>query len=211
MSGRLARVLGRNVRGRSARLLGCGRQPGSIPHLRRILMQAIGLLVCLMTTVGTASEPVPSGDSGYYISSLDHAFIPPPLVADEVVEMPMSATSNLGPSSLVKCIESSKCAPHRIDRTTQPVARAGFPWCISRFARCGVNPREYSAGYVGGGSGKLLGEARCIDEGTWGVDYDGLFFRKKIWKQWSHGRRYQGGTGAYKTDGPKIAHAGRRH
>jgi hypothetical protein len=43
------------------------------------------------------------------------------------------------------------------------------------------------------------------DDGTWGWDYRGLFCRRVI-AGWWHDRRYQGGTGAYQTDGPQLLH-----
>jgi hypothetical protein len=58
--------------------------------------------------------------------------------------------------------------------------------------------------YVGGGSAWHWGEPRKLNEGTWGWDYKGFGLPKHIALQWSHGRRYQGGTGAYKTDGPPV-------
>jgi len=57
--------------------------------------------------------------------------------------------------------------------------------------------------YVGGGLA-CRGEPRHPTEGTWGWDYEGRFFCRRIWLGWGHGRRYQGGTGAYKIDGPKL-------
>jgi hypothetical protein len=62
---------------------------------------------------------------------------------------------------------------------------------------------HYSGSYVGGGS--LFGHhVRCSDAGTWGWDYTPFRpMSSRIFLSWSHGRRYQGGTGNYKTDGPK--------
>jgi hypothetical protein len=41
-------------------------------------------------------------------------------------------------------------------------------------------------------------------EGTWGWDYQG-WLPRWVTLGWWHGR-YQGGTGAYQTDGPKLLH-----
>lgn len=61
-----------------------------------------------------------------------------------------------------------------------------------------------SIGYhVGGGALPHYGEPRLSHEGTWGWDYQGLLPRRVI-HNWWHGRRYQGGTGAYRTDGPYL-------
>jgi hypothetical protein len=54
--------------------------------------------------------------------------------------------------------------------------------------------------YVGGGCA-WRGEPRYPDEGTYGWDYEGCYFARRVWLLWSHGRRYQGGTGAYASDG----------
>lgn len=62
----------------------------------------------------------------------------------------------------------------------------------------------YSGCYVGGGGGLHGHEPRSLNEGTWGWDYQGCFFLRKIWLKWNHGKAYQGGEGAYKTDGPPI-------
>lgn len=63
---------------------------------------------------------------------------------------------------------------------------------------------HYLGYHVGGGAGHpRKAESRQPDEGTWGWDYQGLFPRR-VMLGWWHGRRYQGGTGAYKTDGPRL-------
>jgi hypothetical protein len=88
------------------------------------------------------------------------------------------------------------CAP---DHT---MARAGYPQEISHCAR----PSEthaYVGYYVGGGS-PCLGDHRFANEGTWGWDYQGCLIPRKVFLCWWHGRCYQGGTGAYKTDGPHL-------
>jgi hypothetical protein len=74
---------------------------------------------------------------------------------------------------------------------------------VAKYAKPSNTP-HYCGGYVGGGT-ICKGDPRSLDEGTWGWDYQGCCagFRR-IWLQWSHGRRYQGGTGAYKTDGPPV-------
>ncbi len=62
--------------------------------------------------------------------------------------------------------------------------------------------------YVGGGSGRpLKGEPRRPEEGTWGWDYQGWLIPRRVVLQWWHGRRDQGGAGAYQTVGPKLFHA----
>ena len=72
----------------------------------------------------------------------------------------------------------------------------------SRFARPSDTGR-YIGYYVGGGSARR-GEERLPSEGVWGWDYGGFHFVPRIDLLWNHGSRYQGGTGAYKTDGPRF-------
>jgi hypothetical protein len=62
---------------------------------------------------------------------------------------------------------------------------------------------RYFGYYVGGGSA-FRGDERLPCEGVWGWDYGGFRFVPRIDLLWNHGRRYQGGSGAYKTDGPRF-------
>ena len=100
---------------------------------------------------------------------------------------------------------------HRVEGTPPPGppryiehshARAGNPQCISPHA-VPTNGPGYVGYYVGGGSA-CTGCARHREDGTWGWDYQGVHLPRRVWLDWSHGRLYQGGTGAYKTDGPKL-------
>jgi hypothetical protein len=43
---------------------------------------------------------------------------------------------------------------------------------------------------------------RAAEEGTWGWDYRTSRLVCDPFLRWWHGRRYQGGSGAYRTDGP---------
>ncbi len=81
--------------------------------------------------------------------------------------------------------------------------------------------KKYSAWFVGGGAWRnhylkrckpRLAEARdrkfngCgqYGEGTWGLDYAGLFGKANIWLRYTPHKK-QGGEGAYRTDGePKV-------
>jgi hypothetical protein len=84
-----------------------------------------------------------------------------------------------------------------------PHERAAYPVCVAWYAQPSNTPR-YSGGYVGGGSA-CRGDPRCPEEGTWGWDYTGWrCLLPRVWLGWWHGRRYQGGTGAYTTDGPHV-------
>ena len=81
-------------------------------------------------------------------------------------------------------------------------ARAGNPQC-QRKITIPSNTRFYGGYYVGGGT-PTRGAGRCIEDGTWGWDYSGILFPKRIALNWTAKGRSQGGTGAYKTDGPKL-------
>jgi hypothetical protein len=67
---------------------------------------------------------------------------------------------------------------------------------------CGEN--SHFIGYYVGGGRACGGTPRCCTEGTWGWDYQGWVLPRRVLLYWSHGRRYQGGIGAYKTDGPHV-------
>ncbi len=79
--------------------------------------------------------------------------------------------------------------------------RAGRPHEIAWWAKCAVN-KHYSAWFVGGGNAWVFpkqSRQRRRDEGTWGLDHDGLFHPRRIWLNWSCDRT-QGGLGAYETE-----------
>jgi hypothetical protein len=79
--------------------------------------------------------------------------------------------------------------------------RAGYPEEISRFARP-ANTCAYDGYYVGGGC-PCRGAGPGPLEGTWGWDYIGRCPRlRRVMLGWCC--RYQGGSGAYKTDGPPV-------
>ena len=77
--------------------------------------------------------------------------------------------------------------------------RAGFPLAISGHAKPPNTP-GYVGYYVGGGTG-CFGCPRRVEDGTWGRDYQGHWIPRHVGLQWGHGRFYQGGIGAYDTDG----------
>lgn len=76
--------------------------------------------------------------------------------------------------------------------------RAGNPGCIAPWARPS-NERRDVGYYVGGGVPKR-GEGRYANEGTWGWDYRPPLSTVAL--RWTHGRRYQGGTGQYQAEAP---------
>ncbi len=82
--------------------------------------------------------------------------------------------------------------------------RAGYPQEISPLAHPSETP-GYDGGYIGGGA-PFRGEPRFLQEGVWGWDYPGRLIPARIFLDYWHGLRSQGGTGAYKTDGPHLLH-----
>ena len=80
----------------------------------------------------------------------------------------------------------------------------GPPPSVARWAVPSDTGR-YVGYYVGGGCPRpFRADPPAPDDGTWGWDYQGGLFRRNVILGWWHGRRYQGGTGAYKTDGPIL-------
>ena len=83
-------------------------------------------------------------------------------------------------------------------------AQAGNPTGLRRWALPSETGGSISH-WVGGGAPRWFRtDPPTIDEGTWGWDYRGLLVPRRVVLNWWHGRRYQGGTGAYGTDGPKL-------
>jgi hypothetical protein len=57
---------------------------------------------------------------------------------------------------------------------------------VHRFAQPSYG-RKYSGGLVGGGAA-LWGGDPYLEEGTWGVDYQGLVPFHRVWLGWAHGK-----------------------
>lgn len=83
--------------------------------------------------------------------------------------------------------------------TLDPHSRAGCPLNISPWALIGPSP-AYPGYYVGGGA-PCGGQPRAWHEGTWGWDYQGTWFQRWVRLDWWHGRRQQGGSGQYESQG----------
>ncbi|MGA7500375.1 MAG: hypothetical protein WBX00_26890 [Isosphaeraceae bacterium] len=82
--------------------------------------------------------------------------------------------------------------------------RAGWPRALAEHLQPSTTPGGIGY-YVGGGVPLGHGQPRRCDEGTWGWDETGChLLRHRNILGWSHGRRFQGGTGAYAPDGPPI-------
>lgn len=85
--------------------------------------------------------------------------------------------------------------------------RAGDPQCISPLAKPTESPHE-TGYFVGGGARQKSrhAEHHLPHEGIWGTDYAGLLIPKHATLGWWHGRHAQGGTGSYRSDGPRFVH-----
>jgi hypothetical protein len=79
----------------------------------------------------------------------------------------------------------------------------GCPQNIAWYAQPSNTPR-YIGYYVGGGALVNESKARFADEGTWGWDYSPLLIKSRVRLGWWHGEHAQGGTGSYRTDGPRL-------
>jgi hypothetical protein len=85
-------------------------------------------------------------------------------------------------------------------------AQSGWPLCI-RHCALPSDTGAYVMYQVGGGCPFWhTSEPPFPDEGTWGWDYAGLWFQRRVILGWWHGRRYQGGIGAYPSEGPSFNH-----
>ncbi len=110
---------------------------------------------------------------------------------------------------------SGACLIHRlhIEGTPQPGKprdvphtdeRAGLPRALAEHLQPSTTPGGIGY-YVGGGVPLGHGQPRRCDEGTWGWDETGCpWLPTRVRLLWTHGRRYQGGPGAYVTDGPHV-------
>jgi hypothetical protein len=89
-----------------------------------------------------------------------------------------------------------RCIPHTDER-------AGYPRCLAHHVQ--ATNTDGGIGYYVGGGAAHGGEPRCREEGTWGWDETGFHaFRSRVVQGWWHGRKYQGGSGRYATDGPHV-------
>jgi hypothetical protein len=86
------------------------------------------------------------------------------------------------------------------------VERAGWPHCHWKWAEV-QDECDYTGYYVGGGSSAIFGRGRCAEEGTWGWDYSGNWFHRRVRLDWFYRPHSQGGTGAYRPDGPRVLEA----
>ncbi|MBI3411810.1 MAG: hypothetical protein HY040_26055 [Planctomycetes bacterium] len=103
------------------------------------------------------------------------------------------------------------CPVHGWWQQVDEQRRAGYPLEQSRLAHPSENAHQVGY-YVGGGAAAYRhSDGPLLDEGTWGYDYQGWLIKRRVILNWWHGRRYQGGVGAYKTDGPRLKEVERGH
>ncbi len=82
--------------------------------------------------------------------------------------------------------------------------RAGYPQSISWMAKPSDTGR-YIGYYAGGGCAPpWRAHPGGLLDGTWTWDYQGGIVKRRVVLGYWNGRRYQGGIGAYKTDGPIV-------
>jgi len=89
---------------------------------------------------------------------------------------------------------------------TCPLCRQCQKGCAQNVAWYALpsNTPRYIGYYVGGGALLYEGQPRFVDEGTWGWDYSPLLHKSRARLGWWHGEHAQGGTGSYRTDGPRL-------
>ncbi len=105
------------------------------------------------------------------------------------------------PLSLAPPAQRGNAPTHKPRYIPHSDERAGFPRLLARHTEPSVT--RGGVGYnVGGGVALGHDESRRRDEGTWGWDETGgRHLRRRVILGWSQGRKYQGGTGKYRTDG----------
>jgi hypothetical protein len=92
--------------------------------------------------------------------------------------------------------------------TDHTMARAGYPQEVSRLAHPS-DTGSYVGYQVGGGSPFVKSYGPAPDAGTWGWDYQGYCLARNVVLRWWRKPHYQGGSGAYKTDGPRLEREGK--
>ncbi|MGV3486830.1 MAG: hypothetical protein ACO1RT_20610 [Planctomycetaceae bacterium] len=181
---------------------------------------SLAALALLLAVVPALAEDWPAEDSGFGQPMAGDEFYaeqdayPDAVVAvpDEAWEQDASATCPCQGCHKAKCegvcldpgfpAKPKRTLPGDIDEGDCPSKRyrmddrlrSGDPTCVYKWARPSITDK-YSAWYVGGGAA-FKGRGRTSAEGTWGLDYDGLFGHARTWLNYTCGKR-QGGEGAY--------------
>lgn len=126
--------------------------------------------------------------------------MPPAFACKEIAMTRSSLTIMLACFSLAAIAALSASAHPPVDDDR----RAGRPQEVSRFARPADISRSFGYMVGGGAVNRHKADPPGPADGTWGWDYSGWLIHRRVDLGWWHGRRYQGGSGAYKTDGPKL-------
>ena len=117
--------------------------------------------------------------------------------------LPPLSSEELSTSQQLALLQALAGAPY--GHRAADHARAGCSMLI-RPRALPSDTRPYGGYWIGGGQA-IRGYCPNAEDGTFGWDYCGLLFTKRIDLNWSGGRKYQGGTGAYKSDGPHWKHS----
>ena len=109
---------------------------------------------------------------------------------------------------LAELMFAEDCPPENLyqEASCEELQRSGWPWSAWRWAQ----PQaacDYTGYYVGGGASRYQGRERCPAEGTWGWDYRGKWFARRVRLAWFCKPRRQGGEGQYQPDGPRVLEA----
>jgi len=161
-------------------------------------LSAMAVAVIMMLNDGVRADepPVPTA----VVAHLDDELSPFRLGHRAANDLPPLTDEELGTAqqqSLLTALAGDPYAHRAADQ-----ACAGYSMLVRPHAICS-NTSHYGGYWVGGGK-PYSGASPFSDEGTFSWDYFGVLFTKRVALNWSHGRQYQGGAGAYKTDGPKL-------
>ena len=109
---------------------------------------------------------------------------------------------------LATAVRADECPTENLYQhaSCEEIERSGWPRDCWRWAK----PQavcDYVGYYVGGGAPRYRGRARCPAEGTWGWDYHGKWFPRRVSLAWFCQPRWQGGEGQYQPDGPRVLEA----
>ncbi len=142
---------------------------------------AIVITICLMFIAAS------SADEPFY---LGHRAID---------DLPQLTDDELGSTQQKALLQALNGDPYGF--RSEDHACAGCAMLIRRHAIPSNTP-HYGYYQVGGGV-PIRGDFPMLDEGTFGWDYSGILFNKRVALGWTHGRLFQGGTLGYKPDGPR--------
>ncbi len=176
-------------------------------HRASLALAGASLGVCLLVGRATADPPAgaPGGPSPYAPVGASRPIPQPAPPATHGHPNPAVLQERPAPPPPVVTDAHGHPAPH-IANTEWDHCRAGYPQSIRK---CAVrsDTGAYVGNYVGGGNPFCRkAQGPYLEDGTWGWDYTGRCFCRRVLLGWWHGRKYQGGVGRYETDGPHLRH-----